>query len=90
MHLTLKTPHANAVKKRKKPPEEGPLASEFEHSRDLRIVAVVSILTFTTWILAALFTPGPKYSLATRPTIGVDSPAFVNELEPLVDSKMIP
>jgi cardiolipin synthase A/B len=89
MHLPLKTPtRAKASKKRKKPPDVGPLASEFEHSRALRIVAVVSILALTTWILAALFAPGPKYSLATAPAIPANPENFINELEPLVDSKI--
>ena len=63
-----------------------PLAREFEHSEALRIVAVIAILALTTWILAALFSPGPKYSLAYRPDTPVESDAFVNQLEPLVNS----
>lgn len=81
---------ATATKSRpqskKKKPDDGPLAREFEHSETLRIVAVIAIIALTTWILAALFAPGPKYSLAARPDAPVESDAFINQLEPLVNS----
>ena len=39
-------------------------------------------------ILVGLFAPGLKYSLVTPPEVSVSAPAFLNELEPLVSSKI--
>jgi cardiolipin synthase len=64
------------------------LKKEFDHSEILRIVGLVAILAIATLVLAGLFAPGPRYSLANPPQAGVESPAFVDELEPLVNSKV--
>ena len=61
---------------------------EFEKSRALRIVAVIAILGFTTWILAALFSHGPRYSLVASTHVPVESEAFLKQIEPLVNSKV--
>jgi hypothetical protein len=44
-------------------------------------IAAVAVL-----ILAGLFAPGLRYSLATPMAVPVDSAAFLNELGPLVNS----
>lgn len=41
-----------------------------------------------TLILAGLFAPGLQYSLVSPPSVGVDSKAFLDELEPLTNSKI--
>ena len=64
------------------------LKDEFDHSRILRIVAVISISALAIMVVAGLFAPGLRYSLVVRPGAPVDSPAFLNELEPLVSSKI--
>jgi cardiolipin synthase A/B len=61
---------------------------EFDHSEFLRIISLVAILALAALVLAGLFAPGLRYSLATPPRAAVDSPAFLNELEPLVNSKI--
>ena len=68
--------------------KESLLAMEFEKSRALRIVAVITILGFTTWILAALFSPGPRYSLVASTRVPVESEAFLKQVEPLLNSKV--
>ncbi len=64
------------------------LKKEFDHSELLRIVGLIAILAIATLILAGLFAPGPRYSLANPPQSGVETPAFLDELEPLVNSKI--
>lgn len=80
---TLTKPHS-----RRKREDDNLLKREFDHSKALRIVSVVAILALLIMILVGLFAPGLPYSLATPPTFAVDSPAFLNELEPLTDSKI--
>jgi cardiolipin synthase len=64
------------------------LAVEFKKSRALRVVAVIAIAAVASWIIAGLFAPGPRYSLPDNPAFSVDSDAFLNEVEPLVNSKL--
>jgi cardiolipin synthase A/B len=64
------------------------LAQEFERYRTLRIVAVISMLALAILILVGLFAPGLQYSLVAPPAAAVDTPAFLNELEALVSSKI--
>jgi cardiolipin synthase len=78
------------VRSGKKNSGESLLTREFEHSETLRIVSVVAILAIAILILVGLFAPGLRYSLVTPPAVVVDSPAFLNELEPLVGSKITP
>jgi cardiolipin synthase len=59
-----------------------------EHSRVFRIVAFVAIGAMGILILAGLFSPGLRYSLSTPPEAAVDAPSFLNELEPLVSSRI--
>ena len=61
---------------------------EFDHSRFLRILSLVAILALGTLILAGLFAPGLKYSLATSPEFAIDTPQFLDELEAMVNSKI--
>lgn len=42
----------------------------------------------TILIVVGLFAPGLKYSLVPPPQLSVDQPAFLNELEPMVSSKI--
>ena len=76
------------VRSRKKGEGDSLLAGEFERHRTLRIISVVSILALSTLILVGLFAPGLKYSLVVPPEVAVDEQAFLNELEPLVSSKI--
>jgi len=64
------------------------LKKEFDQHEALRIIALIAILAFASLIIAGLFAPGPKYSLATPPRFPVDAPQFLEELEPLVNSKL--
>jgi cardiolipin synthase A/B len=76
------------VRSRKKGGDGSLLAEAFERHRTLRIVAVISILAIAILILVGLFAPGLEYSLVAPPEVAVDEPAFMNELEPLVSSKV--
>ncbi len=76
------------VRSRKKGGGDSLLAEEFERHRTLRIIAVLSILALSTLILVGLFAPGLEYSLVAAPEVAVDQQAFLNELEPLVSSKI--
>jgi cardiolipin synthase len=73
---------------RKKAPHDNLLKREFDHSRVLRIVSVVSIVAIVTLLLAGLFAPGLRYSLARPITAPIDSKPFLNELEPLTNSRI--
>jgi cardiolipin synthase A/B len=64
------------------------IKKEFDRHQALRIIALVAILAFASLIVAGLFAPGLKYSLATPPKFPVDAPQFLDELEPLVNSKL--
>jgi cardiolipin synthase A/B len=64
------------------------LQKEFIHSRFLRVSAVIAISAIVLLILAGLFAPGIRYSLVAPIETAVDSQAFLNELEPLVNSKI--
>ena len=76
------------VRSRKKNERESLLTKEFERYRALRIVSVVAILAIATFILVGLFAPGPRYSLVSPPQGPLDAQTFLNELEPLVSSKI--
>src|SRR5438094_1969261 len=76
------------VRSRKKSERDSFLAQEFQRHRTLRIAAVISLVAIAMLILVGLFAPGLKYSLVARPAVAVDAPAFLNELEALVSSKI--
>jgi cardiolipin synthase len=76
------------VRSRKKDQRDSLLTKEFERSQTLRIVSVVSILAIAIFMLVGLFAPGLRYSLVAPPQGPVDAPAFSNELESLVSSKI--
>jgi cardiolipin synthase A/B len=76
------------VRSRKESEDDSFIAQEFERHRILRIIAVVSMLALAILILVGLFAPGLEYSLVAPPTVPVDAPAFLNELEPLLSSKV--
>lgn len=64
------------------------LKKEFDHSEVLRIAALVALVAMVVLILAGLFAPGLHYSLVTPPNVAVNSKAFLDELEPLINSKI--
>ena len=64
------------------------IKKEFDRHEALRIIALIAILAFASLIIAGLFAPGLRYSLATPPKLPVDAPQFLEELEPLVNSKL--
>ena len=74
--------------KRRKHPTDGLLQKEFDRFESLRIVAVVAILGICAMVLVGLFAPGLRYSLVNPIAVPIDSAAFLNELEPLVNSKI--
>jgi cardiolipin synthase len=64
------------------------LTQEFEHSELLRIASVIALVALVLLVLAGLFAPGLRYSLVPAPTAGVETRGFLNELEPMVLSKV--
>jgi cardiolipin synthase A/B len=64
------------------------LKKEFDRSRALRILALIAILALAIMFLVGLFAPGLEYSLVPRPETPVDASAFLNQLEPMVNSKI--
>ncbi len=85
--MPTQTKHAPS-RSHKKTRHDDLLEKEFEHSRTLRVVAVICIVAIATLVIAGLFAPGLKYSLVPPPAVAVDTPAFLHELEPLVSSKI--
>jgi cardiolipin synthase len=77
-----------AARNKRKRADDSVLEREFEQSRALRIVALVSILAVSAWLVAALFAPGLRYTLASLPQASPESEDFLNELAPLVNSKI--
>jgi cardiolipin synthase len=76
------------VPKRGKRPADSLLKKEFDRFESLRILAVVAILAICVMVLVGLFAPGLRYSLVNPIAVPIDSAAFLNELEPLVNSKI--
>lgn len=64
------------------------LKREFDKSEALRIIAVVAIAAICVMVLVGLFAPGLRYSLVNPVAVPIDSAAFLDELEPLVNSKI--
>ena len=74
--------------RRKNAESDSVLRKEFEKSQTLRIIAVIALVAIAILILTGLFAPGLRYSLVVPPEEPVDTQAFLNELEPLVSSKV--
>jgi cardiolipin synthase A/B len=66
----------------------GLLKREFDRSETLRIVGAIAILAICVLVLVGLFAPGLRYSLVNPVAVPIDSAAFLNELEPVVNSKI--
>jgi cardiolipin synthase A/B len=64
------------------------LKREFDRSETLRIVGAIAILAICVLVLVGLFAPGLRYSLVNPVAVPIDSAAFLNELEPVVNSKI--
>jgi cardiolipin synthase len=64
------------------------LKREFDRSETLRIAGVIAILAISVLVLVGLFAPGLRYSLVNPVAVPIDSAAFLNELEPVVNSKI--
>ena len=64
------------------------LKREFDRSETLRIAGVIAILAICVLVLVGLFAPGLRYSLVNPVAVPIDSAAFLNELEPVVNSKI--
>ena len=64
------------------------LKREFDRSEALRIVGAIAILAICVLVLVGLFAPGLRYSLVNPVAVSIDSAAFLNELEPVVNSKI--
>ena len=74
--------------KRSKRSADSLLKREFDRFEALRIVAVIAILALCVMVLVGLFAPGLRYSLVNPVAVPIDSAEFLNELEPLVNSKI--
>lgn len=64
------------------------LKKEFDRSESLRIVGAIAILALAVMVLVGLFAPGLHYSLTNPVAVPIDSAPFLNELEPVVNSKI--
>lgn len=64
------------------------LKREFDRSETLRIAGVIAILAICVLVLVGLFAPGLRYSLVNPVAVPIDSAVFLNELEPVVNSKI--
>jgi cardiolipin synthase len=83
--LPTQTKHES---RRKNAESDSVLRKEFEKSQTLRIIAVIALVAIAILILTGLFAPGLRYSLVVPLEEPVDAQAFLNELEPLVSSKV--
>src|SRR5215469_2647558 len=84
---TLPTQNRPAHKHRKQG-DDSYLKKEFGRHKTLRIVAAIAIVAICVMLLVGLFAPGLRYS-SVDPIAGpIDSQTFLNELEPLVNSKI--
>ena len=76
------------ARKPAKHPADSLLKREFDRHETLRLVAVLAIAALGIMVLVGLFWPGLRYSLVNPIAVPIDSDAFLNELEPLVNSKI--
>jgi len=60
---------------------DGIVTLEFERSRALRIVALISIVVAASWLLLVLFAPSPEYRTPQAIEADVRSPEFLRQLE---------
>jgi len=75
-------------RRQKRAPGGGLVSQEFQKSRGLRIFAVIAILAVTSWVVAALFAPGPRYKIIDAQAPAIDSEAFLHEIESLANSRI--
>ncbi len=61
---------------------------EFERSRALRILALVSILVTASWLLLQLFAPSPEYRISRSLDADVRTPEFMRQIEAVAGSKV--
>jgi cardiolipin synthase A/B len=80
--------HTKPAPRHKTSRADGLLKREFDRFETLRIAAVIAILAICVMVLVGLFAPGLRYSLVSAIAMPIDSPAFLNELEALVNSKI--
>jgi len=71
-----------------KHPTDSLLKKEFDRFESLRIAALVALLAICALVLVGLFAPGLRYSLLNPVAVPIASAEFLNELEPLVNSKI--
>jgi cardiolipin synthase len=71
-----------------KHPADSLLKKEFDRFESLRIAALVALLAICALVLVGLFAPGLRYSLLNPVAVPIASAEFLNELEPLVNSKI--
>jgi cardiolipin synthase A/B len=64
------------------------LKKEFNRFKTLLIVVLVGSLAICMMVLVGLFAPGLRYSLIAPIAVSIDSEAFLNELEPQINSKI--
>lgn len=67
---------------------DGLLKKEFDRHESLRLLAILAIAALGVMVLAGLFAPGLRYSLLNPIAVPIDSAPFLDELEPLVNSKI--
>ena len=71
-----------------KHPSDSLLKKELDRHESLRIAGVVAMFAIAAMVLVGLFAPGLRYSLVNPVAVPLDSTPFLNELEPLVNSKI--
>jgi cardiolipin synthase A/B len=86
--IGLKKAPKKSKAKKSKGEQDSEVAQALEHSRALRWFAIISMLAISSWIVIALFGPVPKYELAARPSLPLDSPEFMRQLAALSDARI--
>jgi cardiolipin synthase len=69
-------------------PADSLLKRELDRHEILRIVSVIALGAICVMVVVGLFAPGLRYSLMNPIAVPLDSAEFLNELEPMVNSKI--
>jgi cardiolipin synthase len=83
--LAIKTKPA---RKTRTPPADSFLKRELDRHETLRVISIIALLAICVMVVVGLFAPGLRYSLMNPIAVPLDSAQFLNELEPLVNSKI--
>ncbi len=64
------------------------LKKRAQELKPVRIVIAIAAILVTTWILVAVFVPGPKYKLTNAISAPLDSDEFLYQLEAMTNSRI--